>query len=95
LALFGRRPLARLDGLGIPASENTKATVNHHTPSQAVGSESEEVHIIDRPSDDVCLGVAQTAQRPSGTALANARLDGSATYDLPFTAARIKEAIGG
>jgi nicotinate dehydrogenase subunit B len=57
--------------------------------------ESVEVHITDRPGD-VFFGVAEAAQGPSGAALANAIRDatGQRLRDLPFTAARIKEAIG-
>jgi nicotinate dehydrogenase subunit B len=57
--------------------------------------DSVEVHIIDRPGD-VFFGVAEAAQGPSGAALANAIRDatGQRLRDLPFTAARIKEAIG-
>jgi CO/xanthine dehydrogenase Mo-binding subunit len=48
-----------------------------------------------RPGD-VFFGVAEAAQGPSGAALANAIRDatGQRLRDLPFTAARIKEAIG-
>jgi hypothetical protein len=57
--------------------------------------DSVDVHIIDRPGD-VFFGVAEAAQGPSGVALANAIRDatGQRLRDLPFTAARIKEAIG-
>jgi CO/xanthine dehydrogenase Mo-binding subunit len=54
-----------------------------------------EVHIIDRPGDGF-VGVAEAAQGPSGAALANAIRDaaGLRLYELPFTAQRIREAMG-
>jgi CO/xanthine dehydrogenase Mo-binding subunit len=54
-----------------------------------------EVHIIDRPGDGF-FGVAEAAQGPSGAALANAIRDaaGLRLYELPFTAQRIREAMG-
>jgi nicotinate dehydrogenase subunit B len=54
-----------------------------------------EVHIVDRPGDGF-FGVAEAAQGPSGAALANAIRDatGQRLHELPFTAARIKQAIG-
>ena len=61
----------------------------------ASAPDSVDVHIVDRP-DDRFLGVAEAAQGPSGAALANAIRDatGQRLHDLPFTAARIKEATG-
>jgi nicotinate dehydrogenase subunit B len=56
---------------------------------------SVEVHLIDRPGD-AFYGVAEAAQGPAGAAIANAIRDatGVRMHDLPFTAARIKGAIG-
>lgn len=57
--------------------------------------ESVVVHIIERPGAPF-LGVAEAAQGPAGAALANAVRDatGLRLRDLPFTAERIKAAIG-
>lgn len=56
---------------------------------------SVEVHLIDRPGD-AFYGVAEAAQAPTGAAAANAIRDavGVRLHDLPFSAARIKKAIG-
>lgn len=56
---------------------------------------SVEVHLVDRPGD-VFYGVAEAAQAPTGAAAANAIRDavGVRLHDLPFSAARIKKAIG-
>jgi nicotinate dehydrogenase subunit B len=53
------------------------------------------VHIIERPGDSF-FGVAEAAQGPSGAALANAIRDatGLRLRELPFTASKIKSAIG-
>jgi nicotinate dehydrogenase subunit B len=57
--------------------------------------DSVEVHIVDRPGAPF-LGVAEGAQGPAGAALANAIRDatGHRLHALPFTADRIKAAIG-
>lgn len=54
-----------------------------------------EVHLVERP-DTPFLGVAEGAQGPAGAALANAIRDatGHRLTELPFTADRIKAAIG-
>jgi nicotinate dehydrogenase subunit B len=56
--------------------------------------ESVEVHLINRPGD-AFFGVAETAQGPTGAAIAGAIRDatGVGLHDLPFTSARIKKAI--
>lgn len=57
--------------------------------------EAVEVHIVEQPGAPF-LGVAEAAQGPTGAALANAIRDatGHRLRDLPFTAERIKTAIG-
>ena len=53
-----------------------------------------DVHIIERPGDGF-FGVAEAAQGPSGAALADARdATGLRLRELPFTASKIKSAIG-
>ena len=54
-----------------------------------------EVHLLEQPGAPF-LGVAEAAQGPTGAALANAIRDatGHRLHDLPFTAERIKTAIG-
>ena len=54
-----------------------------------------DVHIIERLGDSF-FGVAEAAQGPSGAALANAIRDatGLPLRELPFTASKIKSAIG-
>ncbi len=57
--------------------------------------ESLEVHVIDRPGD-AFFGVAEAGHGPADAALANAIRDaiGVRLYELPFTAAKIKRALG-
>jgi len=54
-----------------------------------------DVHIIDRPGQPF-LGTGEAAQGPTAAALANAFADatGSRLRELPFTAKRVKQAIG-
>ena len=54
-----------------------------------------DVHIIDRPGQPF-LGTGEAAQGPTAAALANAIADatGSRLRELPFTAKRVKQAIG-
>jgi CO/xanthine dehydrogenase Mo-binding subunit len=54
-----------------------------------------DVHVIDRPSEPF-LGTGEIAQGPTAAALANAIADATGTRlrELPFTAARVKAAIG-
>jgi nicotinate dehydrogenase subunit B len=54
-----------------------------------------EVHIIDRPGQPF-LGTGESAQGPSGAALANAIADaaGVRLREIPFTPQRVKAAIG-
>jgi CO/xanthine dehydrogenase Mo-binding subunit len=54
-----------------------------------------EVHVIDRPGQPF-LGTGEAAQGPASAALANALADatGVRLRDMPFTASRVKEAIG-
>lgn len=56
---------------------------------------SVEVHLVDRPGD-AFYGVAEAAQGPSAAAIANAIRDAAGVRmgELPFTATRIKSAIG-
>jgi CO/xanthine dehydrogenase Mo-binding subunit len=57
--------------------------------------DSVEVHLIDRPGTPF-LGTGETGQGPTAAAIANAIADatGRRLRELPFTAARVKEAIG-
>jgi CO/xanthine dehydrogenase Mo-binding subunit len=54
-----------------------------------------EVHLIDRPGEPF-LGTGEAAQGPAAAALANALADatGSRIRELPFTPARVKQALG-
>jgi nicotinate dehydrogenase subunit B len=57
--------------------------------------DSVEVHLIDRPGEPF-LGTGEAAQGPAAAALANALADatGSRIRELPFTPARVKQALG-
>jgi CO/xanthine dehydrogenase Mo-binding subunit len=57
--------------------------------------ESVEVHLINRPGQPF-LGTGEAAQGPTAAALANAIADATGTRmrELPFTAARVRQALG-
>jgi CO/xanthine dehydrogenase Mo-binding subunit len=57
--------------------------------------ESVEVHLINRPGQPF-LGTGEAAQGPTAAALANAYADATGTRmrELPFTAARVRRALG-
>jgi CO/xanthine dehydrogenase Mo-binding subunit len=57
--------------------------------------QSVEVHLINRPGQPF-LGTGEAAQGPTAAALANAFADatGSRLRELPFTAARVRQALG-
>jgi CO/xanthine dehydrogenase Mo-binding subunit len=57
--------------------------------------ESVEVHLINRPGQPF-LGTGEAAQGPTAAALANAFADATGTRmrELPFTAARVRQALG-
>lgn len=57
--------------------------------------ESVDVHVIDRPGQPF-LGTGEASQGPTGAAIANALFDAThvRVRELPFTARRVKEAIG-
>ena len=57
--------------------------------------ESVEIHVIDRPGTPF-LGTGESSQGPAGAAIANAVFNatGKRMRALPYTPARVKEAIG-
>lgn len=57
--------------------------------------DSVDVHVIDRPGQPF-LGTGEASQGPAGAAIANALFDATQVRirELPFTARRVKEAIG-
>ncbi len=57
--------------------------------------QSVEVHLVNRPGQPF-LGTGEAAQGPTAAALANAFADATGTRlrELPFTAARVRQALG-